>query len=226
MALTLGNKNFSPVKDFAELTGDMATVNSTIFLSEGKILKLEDGYAFCVVANKIDDLRKADTFIPGTLVVWVAHNKEYERWTFDNPKLKCEPTKLELTVIDWLEAGKGQYWLGKTFKGKLHLNGADTLLETIKQKGLWEILAEFEETEPSIIKELTPKASGSGFKKTSQSQLEQLTEREKYLIATTKPYGEGAENLTALAISLTAMKEDTPEAYQVFMELAALVLGK
>ena len=226
MALSLGNKTYSPVKDFAELTGDMTTVNSTVFFSEGKILKLDNGYAFCVVATKIDDLRKADDFMPGTLVTWIAHSKEYELYKYPDGKQPVQPAKLETTVIDWLENGQGQQWLGKTFRGKLHLNGAETLLTTIKEKQLWDILAEFHETEPNVIKELTPKSSGSNWKKTSQSQSEQLSEREKFLIATAKPYGEGADNLAALAISLTSFKEDLPVSYEIFMELAKLALGE
>ena len=226
MALSLGKKDFSPVKDFAELTGDLETVNSTLFFSEGKILKLDNGYAFCVVATKIDDLKKADTFMPGTLVVWVAHNKEYELYKYPEGRQPIQPTELEKTVIDWLENGDGQQWLGKTFRGKLNLNGSPAILGTIKEKGLWYILAEFNEAEPNIIKELTPRLSGSGYKKTAQSQFEQLTEREKYLIASAKPYSEGAENLVALAISLLSMKQELPEAYQIYVELANLVLGE
>ena len=226
MALSLGKKDFSPVKDFAELSGDMTAVNSTLFFSEGKILKLDNGYAFCVVATKIDDLKKADTFTPGTLVCWVAHSKEYELYKYPEGKQPVQPTELEKTVIYWLEEGDGKQWLEKTFKGKLHLNGSPAILGTIKQKNLWDILAEFSETESNVIKDLIPKSGGNGYKKASQSQFEQLTEREKYLIATAKPYSEGAEHLVALAISLVSMKQDVPEAYEIFMQLAKLTLGE
>lgn len=224
MPFSIGNKAYSPIKDFAELSGDMSTINGTIFFNEGKILKIDNGYAFCFAANRIDDLKKPDSFMPGMQVCWVAHNKEYELYKYPEGKVPVQPAKLEIIVIDWLENKTGQQWLNKSFKGKLHLNGAESMLKVVVEKELWSIIAEFDETEPSLIKELIPKSSSGGFKKTSQSQLEQLSEREKWLITTCKPYGEGSENLSALAISLASMKQDIPEAFEIFIQLAKLVL--
>lgn len=219
MSVWLGNPNYSPIKGFAEIQGDMTVVNSTVNITEGKIVKIDNGYAFCLLAKSITDLGKADQFKADSPVVWIAHTKEYERWTKDNPKLMTQPSLLEQTIAQYLETEDGLIWLDMGFKGKLHLSGGDSILSAVKLNGLWHILIEFEQCELNTIKDITVGSANGKRGYSGQTEAQKLIERQAFMIATAGPYGKGCEDLISLSLTLTEMKEETPQGYEIFMQL-------
>lgn len=219
MSIFLGNPTYSPVSGYTELQGDMSEVNSTIWFSEGRILKGDDGYAFCLIADKISDLGKADQFKSGTPICWIAHTKQYTRWTKDNPKLPVEPTPLELLLIDWVENG-GKEWLEKSFSGKLHLIGNERVVHSAKaSKNIFMFIDEWVECEPNLIKDVTIKAGGNSGKKTSysgQTEASKLDDRFIRILSLAESYGQGCTGYIQLAFGLAELKKTAPEAYEEF----------
>lgn len=226
MSVFIGNPAYSPVNGYAEIQGDMSVVNSTVHVTEGKVLKLDGGYAFCMIAKGITDMSKADSFKADTPVCWIAHSKEYTRWTKDNPKTVTQPTELETTLIQWLESD-GSQWLEKSFKGELHLNGSSGVLHAVKKNNFWDALATFTECEPSLVKDLAVGSSsgkrGGGSGQTEQSR---LADRLAFITTNVGAYGEKCTNLSELAFGLTAMKSESPEAYDILMQLLAMTVSR
>lgn len=217
MSVFLGNITYSPVTGYVEIQGDMSVVNSTIWVTEGKILKTNSGYAFCMISDKISDLssKASDDFKPASQVCWIAHTKSYTRWTKENSRLPVEPTPLEMTISEYLE-GAGKEWLDKSFKGKLHLIGPDSVLNGIKKLDKWDILFEFEECESNLIKDLTA-SSGSGFKRggsSGQTEAQKLADRQTFIFTASGSHGKDCKDFIEFAFALSEMKKEAPQIYE------------
>ena len=217
--LFLGNPTYSPVEGYSELQGDMTEVNSTVWVNEGKILKADNGYVFCLIADKISDLGKADQFKPGTPVCWTAHNKQYTRWTKDNPKLPVEPTPLEQLLVNWCE-NDGSEWLDKSFTGKFHLIGNERVVESINdKKNYYMLIDDWQVIEASQTKDIVAKAGYSGGKKggySGQTEASKLADRQAAIMSLAESYGKGCTGYIQLAFGLAELKKTAPEAYEEF----------
>lgn len=225
MSVYIGNVDFSPISGYGEITGDMSSVNSTVFITEGKVVKINNGYAFCVIAEGISDLAKSSKWQTGDKACWIAHSKDYERYSFEKKgRETVQPAELEKTVIGWLES-TGSQWLEKSFRGKLHLNGAESVLTAVKASNLWHILCDFAECEPSLIKDISTANTGGGKNRpTGQSESQKLTDRQAFMITAAGAHGQGCNNLADLSVSLNAMQEDSHEIFKVFMSLLAIAI--
>lgn len=228
MAVRIGNPDFSTVKGYPELEGDNSTINSTINVKEGKIFSLGDnGYAFCMIAERVTDISNSQDFKPGMPLCWIAHAKEYQRYSYkEKQRVAIQPTLLERTVLNWID-GDGANWKEKSFKGMLSLNGAESVLNAVTQGKLWQILFSFEECETELIKDLTTN-SGGGKRtgSTGQTEAQKLLERQAFMIAASGVHGEGCNNLAELSLGLTKMKADFPDAYEAFVSLLGFATGK
>lgn len=227
MTVFLSNPDYSPIKGYAELQGDWSSANSTIYITEARIQKIDNGYVFYIVANSITDLWKAETFKDGTQICFIAHTKEYTRYTKENPKLPTQPTLLEKTIANWLESD-GSIWLDKSFNGVMNLNGSEGFLNSIIAAKAWQILFAFTECQPSLIKEFPQENSNSNKRSggSYQSELQRLENRQSFLIRESSSYGEKANNMTELAFGLSGFKKECPDAYEVFLDLMQLMLGR
>ena len=223
MATFLGNPDYSPVKGYSQLQGDLTTINTSIFIQEGKIVKSENDYIFCLIPNNITGLSKPESFKKGSPTCFTVHTKEYSRWVSkDKPNETTQPTALETTIVEWLNS-EGNIWLEKSFSGTLQLNGMESVLNAIKDNQLWHILAEFLECEPNLIKDISVKSTA---KKTNSTPKEsdRLIERYSFVIQTCGVTGIDAYNFMDLSITLAELKKSDPEIYETLFKLLELVL--
>lgn len=227
MVVRIGNPAYSLVEGFGSIEGDMLSVNSTIYIDEGRILKTDTGYLILIIANAITDLARPEEFKPGTAVYFHCHNAEYTRWTKENPKLPTPVTPLECLITDWLDSTEGSQWVSKSFKGKLHLIGSESIISMIKNSGVWHALAQFEECEENLIKkDVGVKAKRSnGTASNIQKEIDRLVDKLTFAITQTNEFGEGSKDLIELSISLSQMKKESPEVFEIYFSLLKSILN-
>lgn len=216
MSIFLGKPDYSAVAGFQEIQGDNLAINSTIQVTEGALIKTSQGWALAMVADAISELWKPEDFKPGTKVCFIGHTTQYTRWTKDNPKLPVEPSPIELALNEWAESEAGKQWQGKVFTGKVFLNGAESVLTAVRQRGMWDVLFDLKETEPKLLGEVKEGASGGGFRKGGggQSEASKLADRLEFMKTQLKGLvGANCETVSDLAFALDNLDKEMPTTY-------------